>query len=430
MTYQSSAQNTFNDYYDHYLDGYNTNDLTEMKKGSEDLMADFSDEFAGFYLNAYYQILKGDLATAQSANKQAMNIHPLMEYPYYTQAYIDFLNGNTNAALQNLEWASQLCTFNTADDILKDMGIIERFTKKDLSILKTKWQSFFQDNKINTQKALQLSQCISGLFVQGQKCTDLDPLFAHFSSLPETNPIFQKLLPVLKALSLYYGGDTKGSKQQLENFIKLSNNDPKLHWRRSHALHFLSVIKDNSFDTRGALLDINTALTDYNHLSYPSVHQAYMTNHKMNVLSRLDAQKQDIVHTAYQLEQIADKINNDYYRAKAYGTLGTQNFFSLDPTEKTKAHSYVMKAYTSAEKINDEKLLASIKNNYALVKADQGLYTEASKIIQEVAQTHIANKKYQDAQNAYNNLGAIYYKQKDYINANEQFEKSVALIGK
>ncbi len=282
LTYQSSAQNTFNDYYDHYLDGYNTNDLTEMKKGSEDLMADFSDEFAGFYLNAYYQILKGDLATAQSANKQAMNIHPLMEYPYYTQAYIDFLNGNTNAALQNLEWASQLCTFNTADDILKDMGIIERFTKKDLSILKTKWQSFFQDNKINTQKALQLSQCISGLFVQGQKCTDLDPLFAHFSSLPETNPIFQKLLPVLKALSLYYGGDTKGSKQQLENFIKLSDNDPKLHWRRSHALHFLSVIKDNSFDTRGALLDINTALTDYNHLSYPSVHQAYMTNHKMN----------------------------------------------------------------------------------------------------------------------------------------------------
>jgi CHAT domain-containing protein len=428
ITYQSAAQNTFNDYYDHFLDGYKTSDLVKMKKGSEDLITNFSDEFVGFYFHAYYQILNGDLVTAQKANQQAMNIQPLMEYPYYIQAYLEYLNGNTMAAMQNLEWASQLCTFNTQDDILDDMRSIERITNKDLTPLKNKWQSYYQNNKINTQKALQLDQCVNGILTQGKKCTNLDQLFANYSSMPNSNPIFQKILPVLKAISLYYSGNTSGSKQQFENFINLSDKDPKLYWRRSHALLFLSTVKDNSYDARGALLDVNKGLVDFNKLYYPSVLQASMLTHKMNVLGRLGNQKEEIIQTAYQLEQIADKINNDYYRAKAYSTMGAQNFFSLDPIEKTKAHQYVMKAYNIAKKLNDKKLLASVKNNYALIKADQGLYTEASEIIQEVAEAHIANKKYQLAQNTYNNLGAIYYKQKDYINANKQFEKSVALI--
>jgi CHAT domain-containing protein len=428
VTYQFTAQNTYNDYYNQYLDGYNTNDLSKMKKGSENLMTNFSDEFVGFYFNAYYQILMGDLAAAQNASKQAMNIQPLLEYSYYTQAYIDFMNGNTASAMKNLEWAAQLCTFNTADDALEDMSKIERFTKKDLSALKTKWQSYFQNNKINSQKSFQLDQCVTGILTQGKKCANLDQLFAYYSSLPNSNPIFQKILPVLKAISFYYGGNTKGSKQELEKFIKLSENEAKLYWRRSHALLFLSTIKDNSYDARGALLDINEALADYKNLNYPSLLQANMMLHKINVLGRLESQKQDIIQGAYQLEQIADKIDNDYFRAKAYGTLGTQNFFSLDPTEKTKAQAYVMKAYAIAKRLNDEKLLASVKNNYALIKADQGLYSEASEIMQEVAEAHIAKKEYQAAQNAYNNLGAIYFKQKDYINSNKQFEKSVALI--
>jgi CHAT domain-containing protein len=428
FTYQSTAQNAFNDYYNQYIDGYNTNDLVKMKKGSENLMTHFSDEFAGFYLNAYYQILNGDLATAQKANQQAMNIQPLLEYPYYTQAYIDFVNGNTSAALQNLEWAAQLSTFYSPNDILEDIIKIEQFTKKDLTTLKTKWNSYFQNNKIDSEKALQLGQCVSGILTQGKKCANLDQFFVHYSSLPSVNPIFQKILPVLKAIGLYYGGNTNASKQQFEKFLQVSKGDPKLYWRRSHALHFLSTIKNNSYDSRGALLSINEGLKEYQQLFYPSLQQTYMTYHKINVLSRLDAQKEDIIQTSYQLEQIADKINNDYYRARAYGTLGAQNFFSLDPEEKTKAHNYVMKAYNIAKKINDEELLTSVKNNYALIKADQGLYTEASEIMQEVAQAHIANKKYQLAQNAYNNLGAIYYKQKDYVNANKQYEKSVALV--
>src|SRR5690554_7614477 len=153
-----------------------------------------------------------------------------------------------------------------------------------------------------------------------------------------------------------------------------------------------------------------------------------MTFHKINVLNTLETQNEEIIQTAYQLEGIANQINNDYYKAKAYGTIGTRNFFSLDPEEKAKAHSYVMKAYTIANQLNDQALIQSTKNNYALIKAEQGFYTEASELIEEVAQDYLANKEYQKAQHAYNNLGAIFYKKEDYINGNQQFEKSIALI--
>lgn len=424
----ATAQNTFNDYYNHFKEGYDNNDLSKMKKGSEDLMTYFSDEFAGFYLHAYYQILNNDLAAAQKANRQAINIQPLLEYPYYVQSYIEYLNGNAEAAMQNLEWAAQLSTFGSPNDIINDIDKIEHFSQKDLSALKTRWNNYYADKKINNQKALELGQCINGIFTQGKACANLDQLFVYYSSLPNSNPLFQKILPALKAVSLYYGGNTKVSVQQFENFVKISENDNRLYWRRSHALHFLSTVKNNSFNSRAALLDINEALNTYKNLNYPSVHQAYMTFHKINVLNALEAKEEDIVQMAYQLENIANQINHHYYKAKAYGTLGTLNFFSLDPEEKAKAHQYVMKAYNLAKELNDEDLIKSTKNNYALIKADQGFYAEASELMEEVAQAHLKDKKYQNAQSAYNNLGSIYYKQKDYVNANIQFEKSVALI--
>jgi CHAT domain-containing protein len=425
-----SAQKDFNTYYNQFLNGYDTNNLSEMKSGSENLMVHFSDEFAGFYLNAYYQILAGDLEKAQKANNQAMNIQPLLQYPYLTQAYIDYSKGNTSDAMQNLEWASQLNTFQNSQDIIDDISKIESFTKKDFSALKTKWKSYFETKKTNTAKASELDICVNGIITQGKVCTSLNQLFAYYSSLPNPNPIFKKILPNLKAITLYYQGQTKASQQEFERFIDLSRNETKLYWRRSHALNFLSVVKDNALNTRGALLDINEGLKTYSNLNYSSLQQANIVLHKMNVLSRLDANKDDIVETAKELEQIANHIDNDYFRAKAYGTIGAENFFSRDPQIKQKARDYILNAYNIAKRINDQELLNNTKNNYALIRAEQGFYTEASELIEEIVQTQLKAKQYEKAQNTYNNLGSIFYLKEDYINANKQFEKSIALVDK
>lgn len=427
-----SAQNDFNAFYNTYLEGYKSNDLSKMKSGSEGLMVNFSDEFAGFYLNSYYQILKGDLNQAQLANNQAMNIQPLMSYPYYTQAYIDFLNGNTATAMKNLEWAAQLCTFPSPKDIIDDIEKIEVITKKDLSGLKNQWNSYYQTNfiqpKINSANAL--DQCVNGILTKGQKCDNLDAQFAYFSTLKNANPLFQKMLPLLKAVTYYYGRNTTASIKQFETFIEGSKNIPQLYWKRSYALHFLSTIKKNSFDSRGALLDINEALADYSKLHFPSVHQAYMQMHKINVIGDVGTNVEEKVQMAYQLEQTANKINNDYYKARAYGVIGAANFFSRDPVEKQKATDYILKAYNLAKKIQDDDLSNSVNTNYAMIKAKQGLFAEAVRLNEEVATNYLSKKQFQKAQNNYNNLGFVFYMQKEYANAIVQFEKSIDLIDK
>mgnify|MGYP005851136503 FL=1 len=425
---KSWSQQDFNSYYNVYLEGYNTNDLPKMKSGSEGLMKHFSDEFAGFYLNSYYQILSGDLKQAQATTTQAMNIQPLMQYAYFTQTYIDFLNGNTTSAMRNLEWAMQLSTFQTADDIVKDIEKIELLTKKDLSALKTQWISYYQSNSVNINKAIILDQCINGVFTKGQKCENLDTQFAYYSSLKNPNPLFQKMLPLVKAVTFYYGGNTNESVKQLESFAEISKNDTNLLWKRSYALQFLSTIKLNSFDSRGALLNINEALADNAKLSFPSIKQASMQMHKINVIGDLENKKEEKIQMAYQLEQTANKIDNDYYKARAYGVIGATNFFSRDPLEKEKAADYLTKAYNLAKKINDEDLSNSVNANYAMIKAKQGFYAEAISISEGVAQNQLKKKQFQKAQNTYNNLGFIFFLQDDFVNSAKQFEKSIDLV--
>ncbi len=425
---KSWAQPDFNTYYNQYISGYDTKDLAKMKAGSEGLMTYFSDEFAGFYLNSYYQILKGDLNQAQQTTIQATNIQPLMQYPYFTQAYIDFLNGRKEAAFTILEWAAQLSTFQTPDDIIKDIENIEFFTKKDMTALKDKWKQFYNTGIVNNNRAIALDECINGVFISGKQCTNLDAQFASYTSMKPQNPLFQKMLPLVKAVSYYYGGKTSESIKQFEIFIEISKNIEALSWKRSYVLHFLSVVKLNSFDSRGALLNINEALVEYAKLPFSSLHQANMQFHKMNVISNIDDKSEEKVQIAYQLEQTANKIDNDYFRARAFNTIGTHYFFSNDPTEQKKANENLAKAHAIAKRINDPELTNSVNGNYVLVKANQGLYAEAMQISEELAQFQLAQKKWQKAQNVYNNLAFVFYKQKDYVNAIKQFEKSIALV--
>lgn len=421
------SQKTFDDYYNNYIDGFKTNDLTKMKAGSEGLMTYFSDEFAGFYLNSYYQILKGDLNKAQASTTQAMNIQPLMEYAYYTQAYIDFLKGNTPNALKNLEWAMQLSTFQEAKDIVEDIEKIEFFTKKDLSALKNQWLTYYQNKTIDVTRSFKIDACVSGILTSGLKCEDLDAQFAKFSSMKNANPLFQKMLPLLKAVTYYYGGNVNESTKQFEYFIEISKDNPALLSKRCYALYFLSVIKNNSYNSRGALVAINEALNEYAKLPYTSVALANMQIHKILVLKMLGDKKDEKLQIAFQLEQTAKNIDNNFFLAKAYNSIGVYYFMEGPQSEMAKGTEYITKAYTLAKTINDKNLTNEVSENYTMVKVKQGLYADASKINEELAQNYLKDKKYIDAQNLYNNMAFVFYLRKDYKSAIVEFEKSVAL---
>ena len=420
----------FNDYYNNYLEGYKSNDLAKMKENSEELMINFSDEFAGYYLYAYYQILNGDFNTAQLASRQTLNIQPLMPFPYFTEAYINFLEGNNEKAFQNLEWAMQLSTFQNPQETIDDMVKIETFTKKDLSPLKNKWLSYYQNNTININKAIELDNCVNGILTQGKKCANLDALFAYYSSQRNANPMFQKMLPLLKAVTFYYGGNTSESIDQFEYFLEISKNNTSLFSQRGYALYFLSVIKNNSFNKPGALVTINDGLSEKLKLPYPTATLANMQLHKIQVLAKMENKQEEKLQTVYQLEETATKINNDYFKAKAYNSIGAYHIFDGPQAERSKAGTYLTKAYNLAKAINDKSLIHEISGNLVVIKAKQGLHDEAKKLTEEAVAYSLKENDYAGAQNLYNNLGFLYYNQKDYNNAITQFEKSIALADK
>jgi len=425
-----SQSNGFNDYYNNYLEGYTSNDLSKMKENSEKLMINFSDEFAGYYLHSYFQILKGDLNAAQLASTQALNIQPLMPFPYLTQSYIEFLNGNTEKAFQNLEWAGQVATSGNVQETIDDMVKIEMFTKKDLSLLKNKWLSYYQNNTVNINKAIELDNCVYGILTQGKKCANLDALFSYYSSQRNANPLFQKMLPLLKAVTFYYGGNTSESNNQFEYFLEISKNDFALASQRGYALYFLSVIKNNSFNKPGALVNINDGLSEKLKLPYPTLALANMQLHKIQVLAKMENKQEEKLQTAYQLEQTASKINNDYFKAKAYNSIGAYHIFDGPQAERAKSGTYLTKAYNLAKEINDQSLIHEISGNLVVTKAKQGLHDEAKKLTEEAVAYSLKENDFAGAQNLYNNLGFLYYNQKDYKNAITQFEKSIDLADK
>jgi CHAT domain-containing protein len=421
------AQKDFNSFYNTYLDGYKTRDLAKMKAGSEGLMTYFSDEFAGFYFNSYYQILKGDLNQAQLATTQATNIQPLMQYAYETQAYIDFLNGKKSDALVIIEWAAQLSTFQSPDDTIKDMETIEFFTKKDLTELKEKWKHLYASGLVNTNRATLLDQSINDIFLTGKKCENLDAQFATYTSMKTPNSLFSKMLPLLKAITYYYGGNTNESIKQFDYFVGISKNIEALRWKRSYALYFLSVIKSNSYNNRGALVNINEALAENTKLPFSSVTLAKMQMHKISVLKSVGDKNDERLQTAFQLQQTANKIDDNYFRAKAYNSIGAYYFMDGAQSEMGKGSEYLVKAYNLAKTVNDKDLTNELSANYAMVKVKQGLYADAMKINEELAQSYITDKNYLDAQNLYNNMAFVFYLKKEYNSAITQFKKSIDL---
>lgn len=429
VVFFSSAQpNNFNDYYAVFMEGYNNKNLTKMKEGSELLKLNFPDEFAGYYLSSYHYICSGNLKEAQIESNKALNIQPLLSYSYYTQAYIHFLNNNTIEAEKSLYFAVQFNTEKSPDAIFKDIDLIGYFLNKDVSSLKGKYSKIFHTYN-NPELALQFDQCFNGS-IKGNACDKIDQLAAKYNTLQPVNPLISKLVPLVKATSFYAKGNITECKKQFETFLNNSKANQALYWQRSYAYWFLSILKRDSFDERGAFLDINAALEEYQNLGFSSYQLANMQLHKIHVLKRLGDKKQEKLQMAYQLEQTANALNNNYYKAKAYNSIGAHYLLDGPQPEMNKAGEYLTKAFNLAKSINDKDLSREVNSNYIIIKARQGLYSDAQRITEETAQGYIKDKIYDQAQNLYNNLGFIYYNRKDYNNAIVQFEKSIALAEK
>jgi tetratricopeptide (TPR) repeat protein len=424
----NAQEQGFNEYYGIYMDGYIAKDLSKMKQGSELLIKNLPDEFAGYNLHAFYQLCAGDFTKAQQEINKAFNIEPLSPYPYMIQSYLYFMNGNTELAQKNVIYTVQLRSHKSLDDFYDDLDILTYFTKKDFLPFRKMLGKLSNEGIINPELALAFDQCFIGT-MKGTPCSKIDELGAKFNGMSMPNPIINKIIPLVKAINFYTNGNVLESKNQFETFLNTTKADPLLFWQRSYAYWFLSILKSNNLDERGALVAINSALEEYKNLGFSSYQLANMQLHKIQVLGSL-GDKQEKLQTAFQLEQTANSLNNNYYKAKAYNSIGAYYLMDGSQAEISKSGEYLTKAYNLAKAINDVPLIREVNSNYVIIKARQGLYADAEQITEETAQGYLKDKKYNQAQKLYNNIGFICFNKKEYKKAIGQFEKSIALAEK
>ena len=424
--FANAQTQSFNEYYGIFMEGYTNKDLSKMKEGSELLMKNMPDEFAGYYVNSFYQICSENIDKARTAANKALSIEPFSPYPYTVLSYINLIENEIDLAQKNMNYAVQLRSHENFKDLYKDFDLIEYFTKKDFTPIKKALTEFSNQGLMNPDLALKFDQCFIGT-MKGTPCNSIDELAAKFNAMKVPNPIINKMFPLVKAIKFNSNGNIAESKKQFETFLSNSKGEPSLYWQRSYAYWFLSTIKKDSFDERGALLNINSALEEYKNLGFNSYQLANMQLHKIHVLKDLGDKQQEKLQTAFELEQTANALNNDYYRAKAYNSIGAYYLMDGPRAELAKGADYLTKAFHIAKNVNDIPLIREVNANYIIIKARQGLFNEVDKITEETAQGYLKDKLYDQAQNLYNNLGFIYFNRKDYKNAIIHFEKSFAL---
>lgn len=427
--YTYAQPNDFNTYYGIYMEGYNSKNLAKMKEGSELLIKYFPDEFAGYYLNAFYQICSGNPEQGQIEVNKAFNIDPVSPYPYMVKSYTDFVTGDIGSATKNIHYAIQLRSHNSVTDIDNDIDLLAYFTNKDFSGFKNMLRQTVDQGAMNPTLAKEFDICFTGA-IKGTPCDKIDMLSAKFNAMKYPNPVINKIVPLTKAVNFYTLGNIAESRKQFDTFIAETQGDKSLTWKRSYALWFRAIMKGDAYDERGALIDINTALSEYSDIGFASNQLAWMQLHKIHVLGNLGDKQQEKLQMAYQLEQTAIRLDSDYFKAKAYNSIGAHYLMDGSQADLGKSGEYLTKAYNLAKKVNDVYLTREVNGNYIIIKAKQGLYAETEHITEETAQGYIKENLFAQAQNLYNNLGFIFFNRNDYPHAIDQFEKSIALAEK
>lgn len=417
----------FKNYVQLFLDGYNEPNVAKMEQGSDLLKSNYPDERLGYYLGSFAYLCKKEYAKAHQDINRARNIDPLSFQSYVNQIFLSYLRGNMAEKEQVIYHSLQLFINSDTSFIQLDIDMLQKFTGVDFSRLPGMIDNAIRNGALNPVRANNFLVCAEGIIYGGASCNSLDAGAAGFLAVKHPNPMISDLLPMLKGLNFYLGGNSSESIRQLEAFIQKTENNPLLYWQRSYALEFISTLKHNAFDSRGAILAINHALEEYKHIGFPSELLARMQFQKMQVLSTIENGKQEKLQLAFQLEQTAKAIKNDLYLGRAYNAIGVYYTMDGPQSERGKGAEYLGKALTLAKKINDKELIRTTGTNFVIIRARQGQYAEARNLTEGLVMDYLRENDYSKAQNLYNNLAFILYTRGNYSEAANLFEKSVTL---
>jgi len=412
-----------------FMLAYGQDEINGMDKAANDIIKLAPDNYAGYAFKGYVFTLKNDLESASKYMDVAASLNPVDQGSYGIASYIQFLKGNTAEAEKLMNFSFQVAAAEGLDKAtLDDIAQIERFTKKDLSELKT----ITRNAHVATTNAVSHMQKFYGCVQQnfaGKECAEEASIRTYFNSLRPRNTMPLAILDYNKGLGFYNSGNYDEAKTYLKKFVNNSTIVSAKDKGYAIAQSYFYLSFYDEFNANTLYLNATKGLQALEEIPFTTLLKCQLLQRKSLALGLMGKSKEQLT-TAKQLLSHATEVSFPLMEAQANNTIGGYYVMSSLTTDRQKAANYLSKAYSQAENTGDANLINQVAGNYAISLWQQGKKNEATTIAMKSYETSVANKEYASAQLMANNLGFMSFMQDDYTNAAKLFKKSVDITEK
>lgn len=255
-------------------------------------------------------------------------------------------------------------------------------------------------------------------------------LYPQVTQDTQQTPTIKTLEPLslyAKGASYYVNLNDAKAKSTLDQFLENSKSLKDLSYYRASAYFYKSEIYAAGYNYQSALLNINKALAELDNIPLDIGFNLLLTFKKMMRLNDLNQPQQNL-QASYDLLNLAKTLDNKEYQIQALNNIGSHYLNSALPNERQKAAEHLIKALYMAKKNGYTHLENKVRGNYTLVLWQQGRKQEAKENSDVLFKNFVDQGQYADAEVTANNLGFMFYMEKDYQNAANYFKKAVDML--
>jgi len=400
----------------------------DMKSSSDKLVKYYTDDYAGYALNAFYYLCRGQNNEAKQRVKTMLQLNPIDAGGYSIKASLEFALGNKQNAEKYLQYAFQIANYSEFKmEIIEDATTIQEMAShKDFEEYKLLIEKVYNQNHQNIARASTLLNCFTQAY-QGKACEGFEKVIGEFQTLKPINPVIPLIAKFSKAVKKYSNYENEDAKTLFKSFLIDSKPlEHGLRYLRGSAYSYLAGIYFYNYDYKSALVNSKKSLLELSKLGISTQLQAFVLNNKCNYENDLNL-KEDHLQTAYNLLAIATILNSDYYKAYANNNIGSYYLESVISGDRSKAATHIYKALQQAKTSKNYDLENKIRSNYMIVLWQQGKKSEAINNFNTLFKSYVANKDYDSAELAANNMGFMHYFENKFNEAANYFKKAIDL---
>ncbi len=409
-----------------FQDGIKARDFKAMKTNSEALIQYYSNDYAGYALNGYYFLCRGQNLMAKDRFQAMLQLNPTDSGTHSLMALYQFVMGNVAEAEKHLKWGFQLANYpEFGYEAMQDALVVkETAFRNDMDDYVSTVNNLLAQNLQDISLANSYIDCI-GALRKGNDCPAIEDIIGRLSQVRPYNPYVEPLGLYWKGIKDYIVYENAKAVEKLELFLSKTQSQQKdFAFFRASAQYYMATIFYGAYDVRSALLHINRALTEIRQIPVSIEGEAQFLYLKMMYQAELK-QEEAALQTSFDLLALAEKLDSDLYRAQASNNIGQYYLNSVTPSERAMAADHIYKALQYAKKGGYPDLENSIRGNYVMVLWQQRRKDEAKSQSDQLFNAYMRANKYELAEVTANNLAFMYYMENNFGMAAQYFKKAV-----